>query len=592
MRAWSRLLRHVVTIAVRIDPWRSGACIVLVVLLAGVNAAIALSGRWIVDAAGLGTVAGTLAAVAFGTAVYGLSATGFALYGNLRADVSTHVAAHLGSEVAATASSIPGIAHLERADYLDRIGLVRNGAWAMAGAGWSVAETAAAFLSLGLSLWLLGSVHPALTLLALLAVPLLYLAHRGRILIQRATDATAELERVETELHDLCIKPESAKELRTSGSGNAVSDEADRVWARALSRRAGAQIRSSALQAVGWSINMAGLAAALLLLVSLVVDRHATVGDVVLVVALAGQLHYQLGSTMTAITQLGEAGHAIGHYQWLMEYARREQPSGRRRPPERPRDGITLRDVSFHYPGTDRDVLTGIDLHLPAGATIAVVGINGAGKSTLVKLLTRMYEPTTGTIELDGTPFSELDPVAWRSRNTGTFQDFQKLELVVRESVGVGDLPRIEHIAEVERAVTSAGARSIVDGLPDRLDTRLGTVFDGVQLSHGQWQRLALARGHMRDAPLLVVLDEPTAALDPQAEDEIYQRFVGQLRTTTGRGTITLLVSHRFSTVRMADLIVVLADGQIAEMGGHHELLAAGGTYAEHYHTQVRGYTG
>ncbi|WP_063784126.1 ABC transporter ATP-binding protein [Streptomyces sp. SBT349] len=590
MRTWLWLSRQMLTMAWRIDPLRSGACIVLVVLLAGVNAAIALSGRWLVDAAGQGTLAGTLWAVALGTVLFGFSATGFALYSNLRVDVSNHVASHLSSEVAATASAIPGIAHLERADYLDRIGLVRNGAWAMAGAGWSAAETGASAVSLGLSLWLLGSVHPALMLLTPLAVLLFLAAHRGRILIQRTSETTAELERTETELHHLFINAESAKELRTSGSGEAVSDEADRMWVQALRCRAGAMVKASALQLIGWSIYVAGIAAALLLLVSLVVDNRATVGDIVLVVALVGQLRDQTGQTITGITQLGMAGHAIGHYQWLMEHARRERPTGGRRPPGRLREGITLRNVGFHYPATDREVLTGIDLRLPAGSTVAVVGVNGAGKSTLVKLLTGMYEPTTGIIDVDGTPMGELDTVAWRSRMAGIFQDFQKFQLVVRESIGVGDLPRIDQPAEVERAVTGAGARSIVAGLPDGLDTQLGRIFNGVQLSHGQWQRLALARGHMRDTPLLVVLDEPTAALDPHAEDEVYQRFLAQVRATCGDGTIAVLVSHRFSTVRMADLIVVLADGRIVETGSHDELLAANGSYAEHYLTQARGY--
>lgn len=590
MSAWLCLLREMTTRAWRIDPRRSGVCLVLLVLLAGVSASTALSGRWLIDAAGLGMLAGTLGAVALGTVLYGLSATGFALYANLRTDINTHVALHLKSEVAVAASTISGIAHLERADYLDRIGLVRTGAWAMAGAGWSMAETASAAISLGLSLWLLGSVHPALTLLALLAVPVLLAAHRGRILIQRATDSTAELERVETELHNLCISPESAKELRTSGSGGFVSDEADRLWAQALRRRAGAQVRSSALQLVGWSIYVAGFAAGLLLLASLVADRRATVGDIVLVIALAGQLRFEISQTVTGITSLGEAGHAIGHYRWLMEYAKRERRAGRMRPPGRLRDGITLRDVGFRYPAADREVLSGIDLHLPAGRAVALVGVNGSGKSTMVKLLTGMYGPTTGTIEVDATAMTELDPDAWRSRITGTFQDFQKLELVTRECVGVGDLPRIDDPGEVSRAVASAGASSVVARLPDGLETQLGRVFDGVQLSHGQWQRLALARGHMRETPLLVVLDEPTAALDPQAEDEIYRRFVRQIRDTAANGTIALLVSHRFSTVRIADLIVVLAGGRIVEIGSHDELIAAEGTYAEHYRVQASGY--
>jgi ATP-binding cassette subfamily B protein len=244
-------------------------------------------------------------------------------------------------------------------------------------------------------------------------------------------------------------------------------------------------------------------------------------------------------------------------------------------------------DVEFAYPGGP-PVLTGVTLTLPPGSTVALVGVNGAGKSTLVKLLCGMYTPTRGQIRVDGVPLPDIDVGGWRRRLSGVFQDFVKFQLPVRHTVGVGNLPAIDDAAAVDRAIREAGANRLVAQLPCGSDTQLGRVYEGAELSHGQWQKLALGRGLMREDPLLLVLDEPTAALDPQAEHELYERFVSQ--ATGAHGRITLMVSHRFSTVRNADSIVVLADGRVAEQGTHAELMAAGGRYAQLYAIQAAAY--
>jgi ATP-binding cassette subfamily B protein len=252
--------------------------------------------------------------------------------------------------------------------------------------------------------------------------------------------------------------------------------------------------------------------------------------------------------------------------------------------------------VSFAYPGTDRRVLDGVDLTLPAGAVVAIVGENGAGKSTLVKLLCKLYEPTAGRILADGAPLDRMRADDWRSRLAGAFQDFFRFELRARHSVGVGDLPRHDDEPAVAAAVGRAGAEDVVDRLPAGLDTQLGPTWPGgVEVSFGQWQKLALARGFMRERPLLLVLDEPTAALDAETEHALFERFAAAARGEgsnggAAEGRITLLVSHRFSTVRMADLIVVLDGARVAQFGTHEDLMARGGPYAELYGIQAAAY--
>jgi ATP-binding cassette subfamily B protein len=218
--------------------------------------------------------------------------------------------------------------------------------------------------------------------------------------------------------------------------------------------------------------------------------------------------------------------------------------------------------------------------------------VNGAGKTTLVKLLTAMYRPSDGRILVDGIDLADVDPEEWRRHVAAGFQDFVRFELVAQQSVGVGDLARADDVVAVETALTRAGARAMIDQLSAGLSTPLGrSLADGQEISGGQWQQLALGRAMMRDAPLLVVLDEPTASLDSATEHALFERYAEAARRAgRANGAITILVSHRFSTVQMADLIVVIHDNGIAEIGSHSQLLELDGIYADLYHTQAAAY--
>jgi ATP-binding cassette subfamily B protein len=251
--------------------------------------------------------------------------------------------------------------------------------------------------------------------------------------------------------------------------------------------------------------------------------------------------------------------------------------------------GIRLENVSFRYPGQAKDdkwVLRNVDLFIPRGQSVALVGQNGAGKTTLVKLVTRLYEPTEGRVLLDGKDLRAWDRTELLARFGVVFQDFNQYQLKLRENVGVGSVEHLEEVPRIERAVAQGGADALVAGMGNGIETNLGRWFqDGVELSGGQWQKVALARGFMREQADILVLDEPTAALDAEAEHAVFDRF-----RELSRGKTTLIISHRFPTVRMADRILVLEHGGIAEDGTHAALLAADKTYAHLYSMQAAGY--
>jgi ATP-binding cassette subfamily B protein len=209
----------------------------------------------------------------------------------------------------------------------------------------------------------------------------------------------------------------------------------------------------------------------------------------------------------------------------------------------------------------------------------------------LVKLLSKFYEPTSGRILVDGAELGRMPADEWRTRLAGAYQDFFRFEFRARQTVGVGDLPRLDDTSAVDTAVGRAGADDVVAHLSAGLETQLGPTWpDGVEVSFGQWQKLALARGFMRNGPLLLVLDEPTAALDAETEHALFERYAAGARHDAGDGRITILVSHRFSTVRMADLIVVVDGARVVEMGSHEELMAESGHYADLYEIQAAAY--
>ena len=594
MTDWLRLLLHVTRLTVRTDRRAATLLCALTLGEAGVIAAIGLSQRWLVDNSAARHVAAVAAAIALGAAAYGVSSATGRVRDNLSIYLVGRVRGSLNEEIQRRVASIPTIVHVEYGPLIDRWDRIFQNSQSISALPWSTLGATSAVLSLVVTVGLLAWVSPALSLLALLAVPVFLASRRADRLLREARDASTELLRHEQRLHELCVQPEPAKEVMLAGTGAVLNERAAELWEAAAARETGARLRAAAVQAAAWLLYAVGLATALVVVGDLIGRGRATVGAAVMVVSLATQLQTQVRTVLDSLSTVAEAGQVVDHYWWLRRY---HEETGRPGGPAPTvlSSGITLRGVRFRYPAADHDVLHDVDLHLPAGSTVAVVGANGAGKSTLIKLLTGVYEPTAGQITVDQEPISGIDRASWRARLSGVFQDFARLRLVTRETVGVGSVRHIRDRPTVLAAVDRADASSVLDRLPRGIDTPLGAAFDGVEPSLGQWQRLALARSLMREVtedrpPLLVVLDEPTAALDPLAEHDLFQHFVRQVHAATRNGAVTVLVSHRFTTVRMADLIVVLADGRVTETGSHAELMSAGNKYAELYRLQQRAY--
>ena len=497
----------------------------------------------------------------------------------------------LESHVAQLQASVATIAHQERPEYLDRLSMLRNQVFVLDHMYMSMFSTVGWILRLAVTMALLISIHPALLLLVVFAAPTV-LTSTWRPEVERsAQERGAQSGRLARHLFTIATTAPPGKEVRVTGIGERLAAERRAAWERWYGPVATARRGSAFWHALAWAIFGLGYVGAIVFVSS---GLRASASAVLLVLAAGARLSAYIGATV------GEIGFLRGFWMdgsrrlaWLEDYAASVAASGDLPVPSVLHHGIRLDHVSFAYPGTSRVVLDDVSLTVPAGTVVAIVGENGAGKTTLVKLLAKMYEPSSGSILVDDTPLSRVPAGEWRERLAGAFQDFFRFEFRVGHSVGLGDVPRMDDEPAVRAALDRADAAEVVARLALGLDTQLGPTWpSGVELSFGQWQKLALARGFMRDQPLLLVLDEPTAALDAETEHALFERYAAAARgySKSDSGRITILVSHRFSTVRMADLIVVLDGARLVEVGTHADLMAKSGQYAELYSIQATAY--
>ena len=438
------------------------------------------------------------------------------------------------------------------------------------------------FLAVGLAAF-----NPWLILLLLVAVVPAFLGEsyfndRSYALTRAQTAERRELDY----LRYLGASDETAKEVKLFGLSGFLVDRFRTVSDKFYQDGRALAIRRSSWGTFFALLGSAGYYSAYVVIILRTVHGHLSIGDLTFLAGSFRQLRSLLEGILNRFTTVSQGAIYLQDLFEFFEIAPRLVRPEHPRPFPRPiREGFTFEDVGFRYLHSERWANRHLNFNLRSGEKLALVGENGAGKTTLIKLLTRLYDPTEGRILLDGVDLREYDPDDLRRQVGVIFQDFLRYQLTMAQNIAVGDIVRKEDRASIETAAKQSLADSLLDKLPGRYDQELGRRFrQGVELSGGEWQKVALARAYMRDAQLLI-LDEPTAALDARAEYEVFQRFA---ELTKGRTAV--LISHRFSTVRMADRILVLEKGEMLEMGSHEELLRAGGRYAELFQLQARGY--
>ncbi|WFE63595.1 ABC transporter ATP-binding protein [Micromonospora sp. WMMD714] len=407
----------------------------------------------------------------------------------------------------------------------------------------------------------------------------------------------ADLRRESRYLRGLAMGPAAAKELRVFGLTDWLTERYRQVYRRALAPVWAERRRIYLRPYLGYTaVGLTGVAAVLALAGSRAADGVidlaglALVLQAVLALIRLGEFYpdsdTQTQYGMNAETAVTAFERSMARYAEPAVTGRAEPAdTGRAGPPAAAAPAIDFSGVRFGYPGAARPVLDGLDLHIPAGKCTALVGVNGTGKTTLVKLLARLYSPGAGTVRADGVDLADLPARDWQRRIAVVFQDFVRYELSAAANIGFGAVEHLDDRAGIRRAAREAGLLDTLDALPDGLDTLLSRAYEGgLDLSGGQWQRIAIARAlfALYHGSTVLVLDEPTAALDVRAEAEFFARFA-----ELTRGRTTILISHRLSSVRLADRIVLLDRGQVVEQGSHDELMAAGGRYAAMFTLQA-----
>jgi ATP-binding cassette, subfamily B, bacterial len=511
----------------------------------------------------------------------------------LATTLGRHLDRYLQERVMAAVGRPPGIAHLENEEILDRLRIVRE-----LGMNQNRPSLAVTGLAAVLPAWLqaLGSAailiwfHWWLGLLWLLMWPVVvYYMQREYLKVGQVGYGQSRALRRSEYLRDLAFTASAAKEIRIWGMLDWLLDRFEAAWQTAI--QPVWQARRPSLPIV---FGTSGVIMLVNLLSYGLLAWAAMRGDLSLAALAVFIQALQQANGYTAFNDdNANLSFAAVTVPKVLELDKKLAPdeTSRRQPltAESLQIGLRCQEVSFRYPGSEQELFTNLNLLIPAHHSLAIVGENGAGKTSLVKLLCGLYEPTAGQIMIDDTPLADIDPAAWRSRVAVLFQDFVRYQLSARDNIAFGAAELAADLDRLRRAAAKADILDLIESLPHGWDTILSPEYkDGVDLSGGQWQRIALARAFfaVEAGARVLILDEPTAALDVRAEAQLYDRF---LELT--QGLTTILISHRFSTVRRADRIIVLADGRIVEDGSHDELMGLNGRYAHMFNLQAARFT-
>lgn len=447
-------------------------------------------------------------------------------------------------------------------------------------------EFSQTLITLGSVVLLVWFYQPWLTILLILTALPSFIGgiHYGKQRYSIYNRRTAE-GRLASYLSEVLTSEPHAREVRLWGNAPYLLNRWTEIRSRFLAENKRLAGRQALVTSAGEWVALVGYYGAYAVVIGGVINRTLTIGDLSLYAGAFSRVQSGVDALLSSWSQVYETQLYV--YELQAFFALEPTITAPTIPTPIPAltQGIRLDNVSFTYAGMEKAALTEVSLTLKPDECVAVVGINGAGKSTLAKLLLRLYDPTTGTITWDGVDIRTLDPMGLRRMSAAVFQGYAQYHLTLRENVAFGNLDALHDEKMLTDALHAARLESLLSALPKGIDTPLGRRFEGGhELSQGQWQKVALARALVRGAPFLI-LDEPTASMDPQAEYDLYC-YLKQVR----QGRMTLLVSHRFSTVRMADRIIVLNDGRIVEEGTHDELLAHNALYAHWYRLQAEPY--
>lgn len=584
-------IRNSLALSFRTSPVISWLIVVLAPLTAASTLMLALAQRHVIEA----VIDHRASALLVATLV---AATSFAAFGSL-SRVLQNLQVYLGRETGHELSR--ELFHLVAArdsyetindrEYTADVERVRRGTFWLGNLGWGIAVATVNVVAIAATVVLLAEIRPALLIVAVLVALPVVISTATQTRARRAETEIALLLSQERALHEIVTATAGHKETRLYGATAELDRMAAIRWRQAHRIRLRARLVAAGWVTLGWAVFAAALCFGTVLISQLIDRGEAESGDFVLAVALAVGLRGQISTSLTEFNATSEGWTAA----LAMSRVRMRTAAGAGAGEPGPKattvtNGVDLRDVFFRYAGAESDVLREVTQRIPAGTVVAVVGSNGAGKSTLVDLILGILVPRQGTVDIDGMPTHRLGAVDGEPHSTGAFQDFLCPPVRVREAIGMGYLPFFDRSDVVEGSIRDAGATKFIEALPEGADTLL-SASGGPTLSHGQWQRLAIARAYVHPRPLVLALDEPTSALDPQAEHDLFDALAKRARQRADRtGTVTLLVSHRFSSAHVADLVIVLDGGRIAEFGSHGELMSRKGLYWGMVDKQRRAY--